>query len=106
MYIREAHPDSVLVVKKDGAEVLEKIAQSDSLEKRKENAEVCLLSLNLSIPAVLDKADNAVNTAYAGWPDRLVVVGADGKVAYIGGPGPGGFKPEEVAAWLKEHVKK
>ncbi len=55
--------------------------------------------------AVVDKADNKVNKAYAGWPDRLVVVGVDGKIAYLGSPGPGGFKPAEVEAWLKKSVK-
>ena len=106
VYIREAHPDSVLFTKKDGEEVLEKITQTESLEHRFDNAEVCLLSLNLSIPAVVDREDNAVNTAYAGWPDRLIVVGEDGRLAYIGAQGPAGFKPHEVEAWLKENVKK
>ena len=70
-----------------------------------ERAEQCLASLKLSIPAVVDKDDNKVNIAYAGWPDRLVVVGVDGKIAYKSGPGPKGFRPEEVEQWLKENVK-
>ena len=53
----------------------------------------------------MDKEDNKVNTAYAGWPDRMYVVGVDGKIAYQGGPGPGGFRPAEVERWLKENVK-
>lgn len=43
-----------------------------------------------------------MNAAYAGWPDRMAVVGVDGKIAYYGGKGPGGFKPQEVEKWLKE----
>ena len=49
----------------------------------------------------MDKEDNKVNAAYAGWPDRMVVIGADGKVAYYGGKGPQGFKPQEVERWLQ-----
>lgn len=103
VYIREAHPDSVLYVQQDGKEVLEKIEQTDTFELRAENANVCATSLNLSIPTVVDKEDNKVNEAYAGWPDRMVVVGVDGKIAYYGARGPQGFKPDEVQRWLKEY---
>jgi hypothetical protein len=33
------------------------------------------------------------------------VVGVDGRIAYMGGPGPRGFKPEEVEDWLKKNLK-
>jgi hypothetical protein len=95
----------VLFTTKGGEQVLEKIAQTDSLKKRNENAQMCLATLKLTIPAVVDKADNKVNQAYAGWPDRLVVVGVNGKIAYLGGPGPGEFKPAEVEAWLRKSFK-
>lgn len=41
-------------------------------------------------------------TQAAGWPDRLIVVGLDGKIAYYGSKGPGEFKPQEVEKWLQE----
>ena len=50
--------------------------------------------LGLSIPAVVDRMDDAVGKAYHGWPERLYLIGADGKVSYRGGPGPFGFDPE------------
>ena len=34
----------------------------------------------------------------------MAVVGVDGKIAYYGGPGPGGFKPNEV--WMKSGKNK
>ncbi len=105
VYIREAHPDSVLFTLIGGKEVLEKVGQTDSPAERGERARQCLATLKLSIPAVIDREDNKVNAAYAGWPDRLYVVGTDGKIAFKGGPGPQGFKPEEVEKWLKENVK-
>ena len=48
--------------------------------------------------------DNSAETAYAGWPERLYVIGADGTVAYVGRLGPDGYLPVEVQAWLKDNV--
>jgi hypothetical protein len=44
--------------------------------------------------------DNAADELYAGWPERLYVIGADGRIAYKGKTGPFGYHPEEVEAWL------
>jgi type I thyroxine 5'-deiodinase len=104
VYIREAHPDSVLYFVKDGQESLAKVVQTETLAERGDAAEVCCATLKLSLPAVLDREDNRVNQAYAGWPDRFVVVGVDGRVAYYGRPGPAGFRPEEVEDWLKANT--
>lgn len=106
VYIREAHPGSVLPVQKDergGA--MKKIEQTSDLESRSRHAEICRSMLNLSFPAVIDREDNKVNAAYAGWPIRLVIVDVDGKVAYVGGPGPGGFKTGDVGEWLETRAK-
>jgi hypothetical protein len=89
---------------KEGKEVLKKITQTEALDHRVANAEICLSALKLSVPTVIDREDNAVNVAYAGWPDRMYVVGVDGRIAYRGAPGPKGFKPEEVANWLKKNL--
>ena len=105
VYIREAHPDSVLFSRFDpnGKEELKKIKQTDTVEERTKVAQICTSSLKLSTPTVIDRADNKVNAAYAGWPDRMYVVGVDGRIAYRGGPGPGGFRVNEVAAWLERN---
>lgn len=65
---------------------------------------MCLATLKLSLPTLIDTDDNQANRAYAAWPDRLYVVGRDGRIAYAGGQGPRGFKPEEVETWLKENL--
>ena len=104
VYIREAHPDSVLFTVADGKEKLLKITQTNDLDAREETAHQCLATLKLSLPTVLDREDNMVNHAYAGWPDRLYVVGLDGRIAYKGGPGPGGFKTNEVENWLASNT--
>jgi hypothetical protein len=102
VYVREAHPDSILYTLDQGKEVLLKITQTNTLEERSQRAQQCVATLKLTMPTLVDREDNRVNQLYAGWPDRLIVVGKDGKIAYMGGPGPKGFKPAEVEAWLRK----
>jgi type I thyroxine 5'-deiodinase len=52
------------------------------------------------IPIAIDPIANPANEVYAGWPERLYVIEADGTIAYKGKTGPFGYHPEEVAAWL------
>ena len=105
VYIREAHPDSELYTAQGGEEKLLTIAQTDTLEERIDVAQLCVNTLRISCPTVIDRSDNAANVAYAGWPDRFVVVDVDGRIGYIGEQGPKGFKPEEVEQWLKQNVQ-
>lgn len=62
----------------------------------------CARSMKVTIPVLLDDMKNTAQLAYAGWPDRFYVIGADGKVAYRGEPGPFGFKPADAEAALKK----
>ena len=48
--------------------------------------------------------DDKVNQAYAAAPDRLYLVGKDGNVAYRSGPGPFGFKPDELDAAIRTEL--
>jgi hypothetical protein len=105
VYLREAHPDSIVTIVKDGKKVLDKVGQTRSLEERRERAQQFIEAMNLTIPTVVDEEDDCVNRAYAAWPERLYVVGSDGKIAYQGGPGPGGFRVAEVESWLRAHTK-
>jgi hypothetical protein len=50
--------------------------------------------------------DDAVMTAYAAHPDRLYLVDSDGRVAYAGGRGPWGFKPDELKAAMDETLER
>ncbi len=38
---------------------------------------------------------------YAAWPERLYVVGTDGRIIYKGGMGPFYFDPDEVEEILR-----
>ena len=55
------------------------------------------------IPLLVDDMENKVDWVFAGWPERLYVIGADGRIAYKGETGPFGFHPEEVEIWLSQH---
>ena len=69
----------------------------------------CKEEMKLGFPMVVDGLDDAVNRAYAAWPERLYLVDLDGKLAYCGRPGPRGFEPKELdkalargaAAWAR-----
>ncbi len=89
---------------KEGKETLTKILQTKTLDQRQETAQQCLATLKLSMPTLVDRDDNKVNRAYAAWPDRLYVIGLDGKIAYKGGPGPKEFRPQEVDQWLRKNT--
>lgn len=55
---------------------------------------------------LIDNMDNAVEEAYAAWPDRLYVVGKDGAIVYKGGAGPQGFNPREMEEALEKLIAK
>jgi len=107
IYIREAHPESIIEVPVpgDSGEVeLRKFEQTDDFGLRQESASYCERLLDLPWPVLVDKEDNQVKDAYAGWPIRLVVIGKDGKLQFDSGQGPGGFQPSVLAQWLEANL--
>ena len=95
VYILEAHPVDAW---QDEDNLKDKIAVASpkSLTERCAVADNCATKLALKIPAVVDDLLNSTEAAYTAWPDRLYVIGSDGRVAYKSYPGPYGFKPDEV----------
>ena len=75
-------------------------AQPKTLAERVKIARRFVAEQDYELPLVVDRMDNAADEIYAGWPERLYVVGADGKIAYKGDTGPFGYEPDEVDAWL------
>lgn len=83
------------------------VEQPVSTEERRKVANDFLDEMDLDIPALLDNIDDKTGTDYAGHPDRLYLVGKDGKIAYAGDRGPRGFEPDELEdAILVETGKK
>jgi len=91
IYIREAHPD-------DGWNFGQTrgITDPTTIEERRQLAGQCEVAMQYGIRTYVDDMDDAVMTAYAAWPERLYLIGQDGRVLYASGLGPWGFKPAEL----------
>ena len=96
IYIREAHPT-------DGWDVNSqyRVVDPTTLEERRHVAGMCEVGLQYGIRTYVDEMDDAVMQAYAAWPERLYLIGIDGRVAYAGGLGPFGFEPAELKAAIE-----
>ncbi len=100
VYIREAHPI-------DGDWPLYRVLVEQPLtnKERKDVAQTCISNLDLGgMPAVMDGIDDRTSLAYQAYPDRLYLVGRNGKITYAGGPGPQGFKPQELEAAIRREL--
>jgi thiol-disulfide isomerase/thioredoxin len=97
VYIREAHPGSQIPGINEG----QPIDQTETLAERMKLAADFAKELELTMPVVVDKEDNKVNASYAAWPNRLAIVGIDGKIAYMEKSGAG-FTWGEVERWLQK----
>jgi hypothetical protein len=98
VYIEEAHPGNTV----EGQQVF--AHQSD--QERQQLAELCTTSKNLTVPTVLDKLDNAVEIAYAAFPDRIYLLDSNGIVQYKTQPGPRGWDVVEPRAVLDRLLKR
>lgn len=108
VYVREAHPiDGLLPERLNRAWLMDSperrllVEDPQSLGERVRLARECARALELGFPVAVDGLDDAVNAAYAAWPDRLYLIGRGGRVAYRGGKGPMGFLPDELEAAIE-----
>ena len=104
VYIQEAHPVDRWQVSsnvRDG--VL--LASPQTPEERTGDAEMCVVKLAVKLPALVDGIDNRVERAYTGWPDRLYIIGTDGRVRYKSAPGPFGFSTKDLEAIQKRALE-
>lgn len=60
----------------------------------------------LNFPTLLDRIDNKTSTDYASHPDRLYLVGTDGKIAWAGGKGPRGFDANQLEKEIIAYIEK
>lgn len=65
----------------------------------------CVRNLGIRFPALIDGIDNTVERLYTGWPDRLYLIGRDGRVLFKSPPGPFGFHPDNLAAALESAAR-
>lgn len=103
VYIREAHPEDGWVLADNRREEIA-VADPTSLDQRAAAADACVVRLRTRIPVLLDDVDDAVALAYGGWPDRLYLIGRDGRIAFQGEEGPSGFEPEQLARAIETEL--
>ena len=103
VYIREAHPEDawVLAVNREQGIAVTDPATAD---ERADVAEACATRFAIRLPVLVDGIDDAVARAYGGWPDRLYLIGRDGRVAFQGEEGPDGFRPEELELAIEREL--
>ena len=103
VYIKEAHPEEGWVVTANRRSGI-RVHDPRTAEERQAVAESCALRMRLRIPVVVDGMDNELARQYGGWPDRLYLVGRNGGIAWQGGPGPFGFRPELLQAAIEKEL--
>ena len=100
VYIEEAHPSDIWQMRSNIREgVIFRNPRSDG--ERFQVAESCVRTLGIRFPALIDGIDNTVERLYTGWPDRLLLIGRDGRVVYKSAPGPFGFDPANLENALR-----
>ncbi len=105
VYVAEAHADDEwqLPANLEEGAVLN---QQTTLAERRQQALETMRRLGLGLPLLLDEMDNRASVAFAAWPERLVLVGPDGRIVDPGSPGPWGFSPEEAREQLEAQLER
>ena len=76
-------------------------------EERISVAQRCAVGMDLGkMILVIDEMDNAVSLRWQAHPDRLYLIGKDGKVFYQGAKGPRGFSTKELEAAIQMTLEK
>jgi hypothetical protein len=95
VYVQEAHPTDGWQTDSNVTEGI-LFRQHQSYAEREAVATTCSLNLHLSMPVLVEEMDNAIDEAYGAAPERLYLIGVDGRIAYHGGAGPHFF---DLDAW-------
>ena len=98
VYIKEAHPEDEWQMDSNEKENV-CYPQPTTIAQRVRIANDFVKRFGWELPTAVDPMDNRANALYAGWPERFYVI-ENGVIAYKGKPGPFGYHPEEVEAWL------
>ena len=103
VYITEAHPSDVWQMQSNIKDQVV-FASPKNEEERAYVAGACVRKLGIKFPAVVDEFGNSTERAYTGWPDRIYLIDANGRIAYKSEPGPFGFEPDKLGAALAHVV--
>ncbi len=92
VYIAEAHPSDMWQMQSNVKDNVV-FANPTTNAGREKIADSCVRNLHIAFPALLDSMENKVEHDYTGWPDRLYLIGTDGRVRFKSEAGPFGFSP-------------
>jgi hypothetical protein len=101
IYTREAH-----AIDSDRVNFRSTVEQPITTQERRQVAKEFLTSMKLEVPGLLDDIDDTASNAYASLPDRLYLIGKDGKIAYAGDRGPRGFKVDQLQKAMETEIQK
>ncbi len=99
VYVREAHACDEWETR-DNVKAGIRVWQPTTTRERRAAALAMAEDLGLTFPIVVDGVDDAVSSAYGGWPERIYVLDEEGRIAYQGGTGPFDFRPAEAREFL------
>jgi hypothetical protein len=99
VYIAEAHPSDIWQMQSNVKEGV--IFRNPTTAQEREGvASSCVRKLHIAVPALIDSIENRVEQQYTGWPDRLYLIGSDGRIKFKSEPGPFGFDSKKLQAAL------
>jgi len=104
VYIREAHPTDGLRVPRNVQGGIQ-ISSAKDFGQKEEYASSCVRNLGIKFTTVVDNMDAQVELNYMGWPDRLYLIGKDGRIAWKGDPGPHGFQPRQLESAIVKTLR-
>jgi len=82
------------------------IVQPRTFEERLRVVETCAVRSSVEMPILVDTIDNEVKSEYEAQPDRLVIVGADGNIAYASEMGWEGFDASNLEGTLESVLRR
>ena len=106
IYVREAHPDDTFRRSPANVRAGIDMTTANTMDEKTDNADVCVRELGIEFPTLVDNMDNKVELAYAGFPDRLYLIGTDGRIVYKSAPGPAGFIASQLETAIKNTLGK
>ncbi len=104
VYIQEAHPQDEWQMEANEKENV-CYPQPKTLGQRVAIANDFVKRFDYRVPLAVDGMDNRADGLYAGWPERFYIVDERGIIVYKGKPGPFGYHPEDVEAWLARRFR-
>lgn len=106
VYVREAHPRRRLWPQKaNNRRAGVSVFDPGSDQDRARVAGRFRARMGVRMPILVDGIDDRVVAAYGAWPDRLYLIGADGRVAFQGRRGPARLSSDDLGAAIGHYLE-